>query len=86
MIYCFNFKYEDKIPHNAEIIDEKKQKKLYLKNLLIYKICSIILNKMYPVFGNGRYTSEKTKKEEMDHLQHFLSCTPCCPFMFLSLT
>jgi len=26
MIYYFNFKYEDKIPHNAEIMDEKKQK------------------------------------------------------------
>jgi len=26
MIYCFNFKYEDKILHNAEIMDEKKQK------------------------------------------------------------
>jgi len=26
MIYCFNFKYKDKIPHNAEIMDEKKQK------------------------------------------------------------
>jgi len=39
MIYCFNFKYEDKILHNAEIMDEKKQKKLYLKTLLIYKTC-----------------------------------------------
>jgi len=26
MIYCFNFKYKDKIPHNAEIMDEKKKK------------------------------------------------------------
>jgi len=26
MIYCFNFKYKDKIPHNAKIMDEKKQK------------------------------------------------------------
>jgi len=26
MIYCFSFKYKDKIPHNAEIMDEKKQK------------------------------------------------------------
>ena len=39
MIYCLNFKYKDKIPHNAEIMDEKKQKQWYLKNMLICKTC-----------------------------------------------
>ena len=38
MIYYFNFKYED-IPHNAEIMDEKKQKQWYLKNMLLCKTC-----------------------------------------------
>ena len=37
MIYYFNFKYKNKIPHNAEIMDEKKQKQWYLKTLLICK-------------------------------------------------
>jgi len=31
MIYCINFKYDDKIPHNTGIMDEKKQKTMIFK-------------------------------------------------------
>jgi len=34
MIYCFNFKYKDKIAHNAKIMDEKKQRQCYLKKFV----------------------------------------------------